>query len=86
MDVGIPYRIARYDEKPISRSFWFDALFTRGCQSVQSLMVDYLISHKIPYIRVLGRLFFQFRDMWCSYDYESEGENVKFFILEYIQN
>ena len=52
-ETSIPYRITRNMEEPISRTFWFDAVFTCGAQSVQSLFVDHLKQLKINYIRVL---------------------------------
>lgn len=83
---NVAYRLTITQEKPISRTYWFTSVFTRGSQSVRSLMVTHLIQENIRYIDVLGVLWFQYNGAWCAYDYEVQGNAVKFFLLEYIQN
>ena len=79
------YRIKFLKGKPIDRSFLFEAVFTSDWQSIQSLLTKYLKEQKIPYTRVLGKLWIMFNGAWCGYAYEESGDSVKFYILEYKQ-
>lgn len=82
----IPLRITKTGEKPIKRTYWFTSTFTSGSQSINGLFIAYLRRHSIPYIRILEKVWFIWNSCWCSYDYKTDGCNVHYYLLEYIQN
>lgn len=86
LPVSIPLRIVNTGEKPISRTYWFTATFTSGIQSINGLLVAYLRRQSIPYTRFLNQVWFVWNDRWCRCDYKTKGCDVRYYLLEYIQN
>lgn len=86
LPTDIPYRLTRTGEAPISRTYWFTATFTSGSQSINGLFIARLIKDNIPYIRIYEKIWFIWNGCWCSFDYETAGSDVHYFLLEYIQN
>lgn len=86
LTTDIPTWIIMTGEAPIERSYWFTATFTSGSQSINGLFIAHLRKHRIPYIRIYEKIWFIWNGCWCSFDYETEGCDVHYFLLEYIQN
>lgn len=86
LPISIPLRIVKTGEQPIRRTNWFTSTFTSGSQSINGLLVAYLRKNSIPYTRFLDQVWFVWNDCWCRCDYETEGLNVRYYLLEYIQN
>lgn len=86
LPISIPLRIVKTGEQPIRRTYWFTSTFTSGSQSINGLLVAYLRKNSIPYTRFLDQVWFVLNGCWCRCDYETEGLNVRYYLLEYIQN
>lgn len=86
LPISIPLRIVKTVEQPIRRTNWFTSTFTSGSQSINGLLVAYLRKNSIPYTRFLDQVWFVWNGCWCRCDYETEGLNVRYYLLEYIQN
>lgn len=86
-ELAVPMRIARNNEEPIDREFWFETEFTSGWQSLNGLLTRHLIAEKIPYTHLLGQVWFLYQDTeWCRCEFECDGAKVKVFLLRYLQN
>lgn len=82
----IPLRITRNCEQPVSRTFWFDTIFTSPTQSLNDLLRSYLRDNHIDFVSIYGQVWFFFREEWCRCEFEASGMDVKVFLLQYIQN
>lgn len=86
LPISIPLRIVKTGEQPIRMTNWFTSTFTSGSQSINGLLVAYLRKNSIPYTRFLDQVWLVWNGCWCRCDYETEGLNVRYYLLEYIQN
>lgn len=86
LPLTVPLRITSTGEAPIRRTYWFTSTFTSGNQSINGLFVAYLRKHNIPYTRILNKVWFVWNGCWCHFDYETQGADVRYYLLEYIQN
>ena len=86
LPICIPLRIINTGESHLSRTYWFTSTFTSGSQSINGLLVAYLRKQSIPYTRFYGQVWFVWTGCWCRCDYETEGLDVRYYLLEYIQN
>jgi len=86
LPISIPLRIVKTGEQHIRRTYWFTSTFTSGSQSINGLLVAYLRKNIIPYTRFLDQVWFVWSSCWCRCDYETEGLDVRYYLLEYIQN
>ena len=70
--------------EPTSRAYWFTVKWTDGRKSINDLLREHLSNIGFSYLNTInGDVWFQFNGEWSRCEAESDGEIVRFYILEF---
>lgn len=73
-------------EPPAKRTFWFEAKWENGEQSVNDLLRRFLIDNAPEYLNTFnGDVWFIRNGVWCRCDHEVSGGAVRFYLCEFIE-
>lgn len=75
-------------EPPIGRIPWFQAIWSQGTSSINTLLRHFLRENGYSYLNTLnGDVWFLYQGNWRRCEYEVlAGEMIQFYLLEYIDN
>jgi len=77
----------RPSEPPAKRTFWFEAKWENGCDSVNDLLRRFLIDNAMEYLNTFnGDVWFIRGRNWCRCDHEVNGDTVRFYLCEFTEN